>query len=154
MFTIERAYLEHTGGTKFYQPFLIKRDDGEFVHAVTIIHYGPNRSAGSGKDGRPVLGGQTQIKNGSAHFFDQIEAKKKETSKGKYVEDLGARRISNFHSSAELRKELTRLFGASTAEDLLLEIGITPDGAEAHPSERAETIDSEPKEKPAEWGSW
>lgn len=154
MFTIERAYLEHTGGTKFYQPFLIKYVEDEFTLAATVIHYGPNRSAGSGKDGRPVLGGQTQIKNGSAHFFDQIEAKKKETSKGKYVEDPCDRRISNFHSPTELRKELIRLFGTNVAEDLLLEIGITPDGAEVHPSERAETIDSEPKEKPAEWGSW
>ena len=154
MFTIERTYLEHTGGTKFYQPFLVKREEDGLMRAVTIIHYGPNSSPGAGKDGRPVLGGQTQIKNGPAHFFSQIDAKKKETSRGKYVEDPCNRRVSNFHSSTELRKELTRLFGASTTEDLLLQIGITPDGAETHPSERAETIDSEPKEKPAEWGSW
>ena len=154
MFIIGRAYLEHTGGTKFYQPFLIKRVEDGFTLAVTVIHYGPNTSHGAGADGRPVLGGQTQIKSGSDHFFSQIEVKKRQTSKGKYVEDPGARRISSFHSSTELREELTRLFGASTTEDLLLEIGITPDGAEAHPSERAETIDSELKEKPAEWGSW
>lgn len=154
MFTIERVYMEHTGGTKFYQPFLIKREEDGLMQAVTIVHYGPNSSPGAGKDGRPVLGGQTQIKSGPAHFFSQIEAKKKQTSKGKYVEDPYNRRISNFHSSTELRKELIRLFGTNVAENLLLEIGITHDGAEAQPSERAETIDSEPKEKPAEWGSW
>ena len=69
MFTIERVYLEHTGGTKFYQPFLIKREEDGLMLAVTLVHYGPNSSPGAGADGRPVLGGQIQIKSGPDHFF-------------------------------------------------------------------------------------
>ena len=155
MFTIERAYLQHTGGTKFYQPFLIHRQGDDLQHSATLIHFGPNSSAGAGRSGRPVLGGQTQVKKGASHFYSQIEAKKKESSKGRYVE-TGSRKVSKFDSISDFRSELMRLFGASTSEDILLQIGVVfdADGSALHPSESVETIDSEPKEKPAEWGSW
>ena len=155
MFQIIRKYLEHSGGTKFYQPFLFKHTygSGQLQSAVSLMHYGPNSSAGSGAHGRPVLGGQMTMKSGEAYFYEQINAKRRRTAKG-YYEITGEFELQNFGTPEEFGAELVRLFGASKRDEIMLGLGLTVDGADAAPIEHPETIDSEPEEKHAAWGSW
>lgn len=155
--TIQRTYMLHTSGTKFYQPFLISYKGGDLESSATVVHFGPASSKGSGSDGRPLLGGQVQLTAGREHYQRQIEAKARKTPKGYYEIHAPAR--GNSYSPEEGRKELIRLFGASKVESILLELGLTYAGDEADPTTPVETVVSEPKAptpapKPANWGTW
>lgn len=157
--TIRRTYMLHTSGTKFYQPFLVSYADGTLKSDVTVIHFGPASSKGSGVGGRPLMGGQVQLTAGREHYQGQIEAKSRPGVKGHY-EILSSGRNGTTYPLEEGRKELLRLFGASKTESILMELGLTYDGAETEPSAPVETVVSEPKaapvpaEKPAHWGTW
>jgi hypothetical protein len=152
MITITRTYMDHSGGTKFYQPFLIAYDgdDGLRSHA-TVLHWGPVSAKGSGRNGRPVLGGQVQVCQGSGIYRDRIASKQVGNSGGRYSVTHAE---ETAFSPAEGRAELIRLFGARRTEQILLELGLKFDGTEPPPGTRSDTKDSAPPAKPAAWGSW
>lgn len=152
MITIRRTYMTHSGGTKFYQPFLVNyvSTDGDLSSAATVIHFGPVSSGGAGSNGRPVLGGQIQIRGGAAHYQNQIDEKSKRTARGHYSQ---VHSTDTGYASDAGRDELVRLFGAKNTESILLELGLKFDGAEASPTTHRETAPT-PIEKPAHQGTW
>lgn len=157
MISIRRIYMVHTGGTKFYQPFLVTRDmPGTSMNRhVSIVHYGPLSSGGAGRFGRPVLGGQTKVTAGRSVFDRQLEAKSRGDATGRYEQESGT--TQKCLDEVQAREELTRLFGAATAQEILRELGLAHDGSEIIPSTAPDTVVTEPKqpaEKPAHWGQW
>jgi hypothetical protein len=152
MITIKRTYMDHSGGTKFYQPFLIsyEGEHGLLSHA-TLLHYGPVSAKGAGRDGRPLLGGQMQVYQGAGVYRERLDSKQARSSKGQYSV---VHTQENEYEVHEGRAELTRLFGAERTEAILLELGLKFDGSEPPPGMRPDTKDSAPPAKPAAWGSW
>lgn len=153
MFKISKTYMEHSGGTKFYRPILVQFENREWNSAATVIHFGPNSSPGSGYGGRPVRGGQVQVKPGATHYQGQIALKAKATSKGHYKK-MGAEEAESFATVDAAREELIRLFGATTAAEVLNHLGFSHDGAELPPTVIHETVPIEPVKKPDHWASW
>lgn len=151
MITIKRTYMDHSGGTKFYQPFLVAYDgpDGLRSHA-TVLHWGPVSSKGSGRSGRPVLGGQMQIHQGSGVYRERLDSKQARSSTGHYSV---VHSEETEYDSTDGRVELIRLFGSAQTEKILLELGLKFDGSEAPPTTHRETV-STPIEKPAHQGTW
>lgn len=154
MINIRRIYMVHTGGTKFYQPFLVSRGSKVAMN-VSIVHYGPRSSGGAGRSGRPVLGGQMKVTAGRSVFDRQLEAKSKGDATGHYRKESDT--TQECIGEVQAMEELTRLFGAATAQDIMRDLGLAHDGSEITPSTAPETVVSEPKppaEKPAHWGQW
>lgn len=155
MISIRRIYMVHTGGTKFYQPFLVSRDTSAPSRYVSIVHYGPLSSGGAGRFGRPVMGGQTKVTAGRSVFDRQLEAKSRGDAMGHYRKESDT--TQECIDEVQAREELTRLFGAATAQDILRDLGLAHDGSDITPSTAPDTVVSEPKppaEKPAHWGQW
>ena len=105
-FSNHTVLLEHSGGTKFYQLFRIRRDIDDTTYAeVTVAHYGPKKSLG---DARPISGGQTKIYPGSA--YESLLQEKKSVRNGGFYEEAGMWHEELFVSEGEFRSWLTHTF--------------------------------------------
>lgn len=61
MIRVTSNWLEHEGGTKFYQVFQLVPETGR---SVTVTHWGKMAVARGEKNVRPVNGGETQVVEG------------------------------------------------------------------------------------------
>lgn len=152
---VRRTWMDHEGGTKFYQAFLITAHDGR---ALTVIHHGP--IGGHDRGFRPVLGGQIVIHDGADKYAAQIAAKQKRG----YTVVTALQTETKYRSVAELNNILVAQFGASRTQEILLRLGYTldakgaPDEPDDEPSVELEDTPIEtvfdPSTKPESWGSW
>lgn len=147
MINVAATWMEHSGGTKFYQVF--KFTHTETGKSATMTHWGKLNAAMS-PFSRPVLGGETKLLDGNGTYTAKINAKLKrgyQTIKEKstahqddsewFVQTLGA----------ELAYKLeVALFGASRS-------AATGPTDEPHTSS-IETTPDEPDVRPASWGTW
>lgn len=157
MISITQTYLRHSGGTKFYRAMLIARcaASGDFTNAVSVVHYGPVSSGGSGEEGRPVRGGQTRLYNGNTEYYRKLEAKTTPSATGDVYERVSDK--TNNYEDPRGRGELVMLFGAKTAQEICVALGLPADGSGGGPTTEPETTVSAPRSfasKPAHWGTW
>jgi hypothetical protein len=143
-FTVTNTWLEHTGGTKFYQVFQLTPEKG-VGKPVTVTHWG-KASIADEIFMRPVKGGETQVTPG-ALGASKISAKLK---RGYLQSDQKTWLIAQ-------EEWLTEQFGAELAHTIALEMF----GAKGEPTSEPETK-AIPKAKaiepeaprPEAWGTW
>lgn len=151
-FKVHRIWMEHEGGTKFYQLFLIESHSlgGVIPAGASVTHYGPMSSRGAKGDKRPVNGGKVSILSP----MDFI-------SKFKQKEAKGYKKKSEEFTNPCSKEKLIAWFGAQETDAIYMVMfgTTTPDfTAEPEPTEDTDTKDlmvaKAPDVRPASWGSW
>lgn len=143
---VRTVWMEHSGGTKFYQIFEFHPVGVENGKAVTMTHWGSITKLGASEFFRPVNGGETQIKPGLLLNAREIDKRKR----GYETENT---RISSYSPSSAWFVET---FGAAIAHELQVAMNI----ADIGPSDDVDTSymgakkAPEPTERPAGWGVW
>lgn len=143
---IDRVWMVHEGGTKYYQIFEFKSQSDL---PITVIHFG--RLAGM-RTHRPINGGQVQLKSGRK-MLALVEAKRKRGYKVVSDESIAHECIErhdpwwvhNF-GAAKAHEIQVAMFGASMIAD----------------DEPIEEPDNEimpgavelPESRPENWGTW
>jgi len=146
--TVVSSWMEHSGGTKFYQVFRIQ-DDEMSSKAATVGHYGPMSAAKTGRGSRPLVGGQTIVKRGSNAYQDLINAK---TRRG-YSASAGQPR-HKYETVEKFREYLTMTFSAGDRHAIEEALGLHGE-REIVPKGPADTSISEPEApRPDGWGDW
>lgn len=155
-FHIERRWLEHTGGTKFYQVLRFSRSEWDMgkrvsTHVATVFHFAGFKGDRT-KLRRPVMGGQIQIKQGDL-FMAKFEEKKKD---GYEPVDQA---VSEFVQTKDFLALGTTLMGAAHMQTILAHLGMRTDTGEVDesdpdPSIPFEDTPIEETERPDGWGSW
>lgn len=155
-YKIETNYLEHDGGTKFYETVLISEDGGP---AILVKRYG--------SIDKKMGGGQTIIDRGNRNACVQgcmkilAEKTKLRPGKGQYVE--ADRILYGLHphdqrnvNAFELEKAVTDHFNRSDSDAIKSYFGITggAPGAAVVKEEPAAAGPEEPIIRDAHWGSW
>lgn len=144
LYSVERHWMTHSGGTKFYQIFRIARTrKGAPAAICSAFHYAGFKGNHT-PFRRPVVGGQVEIKAGD-YGPDKLSEKLTPRNGGVYkVED---RRSENFASTDAFRRYLREEFGQARADEILIGLGMStdPDAAEWEPSDGLEdkTIETE-----------
>lgn len=145
MIEVFTTWIEHEGGTKFYQVFEFRNNEIGGKN-VTMTHWGSIAKLHADKFNRPVLGGETQIKHGRL-ASTTVASKRK---RGYTIHDT---RVA--HGIAWW----TEHFGAALTHDLMVAMGLQ-DGAEDYPIADPDTISkgevppAEPDVRPSAWGTW
>lgn len=153
-YKIETDYLEHDGGTKFYETVVIHEDGGP---AILIKRYG--------SVGLKMGGGQTLIERGSYSAMDQARQKiladksKFRAGKGQYVRadrlDMGLHTAHNRQIGAKaLAGGVARHFNGADGRAILSYFGITDVMTSDVVQEGPATAPAEPEVRDATWGSW
>lgn len=156
MFKITTDYLEHKGGTKFYEVVMIEEDGGP---CMTIKRYGPIVNK--------ISGGQIIIERGSSSVVRESRQKiineKTKSAKGY---DYVSRPMSGMHTEngntatfARLAQIVEDHYATKNATDIKNYFGVT--GTSAY-TQDGDVITEEPEEaKPtieaprdSTWGSW
>lgn len=155
-FRIERRWMEHPGGTKFYQVMRFSRmewDMGKSVseRTVTVFHFAGFKGDRT-KLRRPVMGGQIQIKVGDL-FMEKFNEKKRD---GYEPVDQA---MSEFVTTKEFLALGNTLMGAAHMQTILTHLGMRADTGEVNESEDDPSIPFEDTpieetERPDGWGSW
>ncbi len=153
-YKIETDYMEHDGGTKYYETVVIHEDSGP---AILIKRYGAI--------GTKMGGGQTIIERGSYSAMDQSRQKiladksKFRSGKGQYVRadrlDMGLHTAHNRQISAKaLVGGVARHFNGADGRAILSYFGITDVMANDVVQEEPAPASAEPVVRDAHWGSW
>lgn len=148
MIEVITDWMEHSGGTKFYQVFEFRPKDGGTP--ITLIHYGARKESTS-VFSRPVLGGRTQVKRGPLRRT-QLRLKEK-----------GGYQIASTRSLKAEKDDpyWVHNFGATLAHCLMTEM--YPHGnVETDEPCPSDEVDNSvmgkavvaPDVRPAGWGSW
>jgi hypothetical protein len=154
-FTISSKFLEHTGQTKFYQPFFIRCDSGK-VQGCGVGHYGPNKAL-SGLDKRPINGGQCKVYS-VLKMEEVVNDKTKRKTAGWY--DFAKDGPDLSLSESDFSTWLSATFPTKVREEIRAFMGLTVSGAvsiapePASPGDEPETISHAPGEEPEGWGGW
>ena len=149
---VEILYMEHEGGTKFYQVFEAKGLAGlAGCLPTTLTHWGPLRTVRSTGTPRPVQGGGTQIKDGR-NLQESLRVKTRPNPKGVYARVLHEKRAYKLSDPW-----WAQTFGAVLAHEFIL--NMFPDGVDLDPRAIADTVvsgevDTTPTDRPTSWGSW
>lgn len=149
----EIEYLEHDGGTKFYETVVITEDAGP---GILIKRYG--------SIDKKMGGGQTIIERGSPNVVRAsarkiLDDKRKRRSTGQYVNakmlDFGLHPVNNVFNLGpdELAKRVTQHFNFADADAIKSYFGIGSASA-VHQEEPAAAEPEEPIIRDAHWGSW
>lgn len=154
-FTINRVWMRHESGTKFYQAFRILYHGSNRHRSAqcTVLHYGPTKATRS--DHRPVTGGTVIVHPGTSRYYEKVAEKR---ARG-YTYDTHEH-IQNDYVHDEGIRVLTHLFGASRRDEILLALGLTAVTGEhvegdTDPGDDPEDTHIDPfKDRPAAWGSW
>ena len=138
----QATFMEHEGGTKFYNVFQFTPSKGR---SVTVTHYGPKR----GSTRRPVSGGQTQVKVG--RLMNSIVAAKQK--RGYSTEDLT---VESFQDDDEW---FVQTFGAAQSHDIHVAMFEETIRAEIEPTTEPDNeiipgAIAPPETRPENWGSW
>lgn len=144
--SVQATWMEHEGGTKFYQVFFIRSE--KTGRAVSVNHWGSIGKLGALRFHRPVNGGDTQVKPGHQASVT-ISAKQK---RGYSVVDTAEFPICD-------AEELEQRFGADLTHNIQVALMMMLP-ADDSPTDETETIPKvakapEPEpERPASWGRW
>jgi hypothetical protein len=153
-YKVEVEYLEHDGGTKFYETVLIKEHSGP---GILIKRYGAID--------KKIGGGQTIIERGSHSVVDAaankiLTEKRKRSSKGQYLNvaqlNFGLHTVHNvFNVGAdELAKRIADHYNRADSDAIQSYFGIGASGAGVVKEEPAAAEPEEPIIRDAHWGSW
>jgi hypothetical protein len=153
-YKVEVEYLEHDGGTKFYETVLIKEHSGP---GILIKRYG--------SIDKKMGGGQTLIERGSHIAVDQaarkiLTEKRKRSSKGQYVNvahlNFGLHPLHNvFNVGAdELAQRVWDHYNRTDSDTIQSYFGFSASGAGVVKEEPASAEPEEPIIRDAHWGSW
>lgn len=151
-YQIRRRLLDHEGGTKFYQLFLIVNP--HTGKSALVTHYGPNSS----RTTRPIEKGQMKVHEGDGvSAFNEVHAAKRKRG---YRDALAGMSVDDMADTQDFGELVVQTFGAKVASEVFVKIGMTSSGRsiedEAKPSPTPKvdhsTIDTE--DLPADWGSW
>ena len=152
MIRVESKWLEHSGGTKFYQVFMLMPEEGK---PVTVCHWGKMTIAAGKRNVRPVLGGETQLHEGAVmaskvnnkikRGYDQADMVSMN------VEDDSEWFVQHFGADLAARIEIAMFHDKVAIEHNVMTAAPTP--------KVAPDTTSIGKTKPAEptpegWGSW
>jgi hypothetical protein len=136
---MDRYWMIHEGGSKYYQVFQFRPEDGR---DVTVTHWG---SAGSQTEfGRPVNGGQTQIKKGALG----ITSVNKKKARGYYLAN------SDMSSKFSDSPWFVEHFGASDAFAIKQAMFHDYENSAPTPVPETKGIKAAPEVSPDGWGSW
>lgn len=144
--SVKTVWMEHSGGTKFYQIFEIRPLWVDSVKAVTVTHWGSIAKLGASEFFRPVNGGETQIKAGLGLASREADKHKR----GYQTKN------TRFDTYAPNSTWFVEHFGAAIAHELQVAMNI----ADIGPSDDVDTSymgakkAPEPTERPAGWGVW
>lgn len=148
---ITRRWMEHSGGSKFYQIICVTRG----TKAVTAFHYAGYRGDHT-QFRRPCNGGQVEIKTGD-HMYVKTAEKEKRKSTGHYsiaTDD----KTDHYTNDGRLEVGLVGLFGAQQAHQILLGLGVhVPSIAPSDEGDTESIEESEPAKpaaRAASWASW
>lgn len=151
MSKITRRWMEHSGGSKFYQIICVTRG----TRAVTAFHYAGYRGDHT-QFRRPCNGGQVEIKAGDLLLSKTMEKEKRKSS-GHYsitTDDVTA----HFTNDARLEVDLIASFGSQHAHQILTMLDVYVPSIK--PSDEGDTVGIEesepakPAERAASWASW
>ena len=159
-FNIKTTWLEHSGGTKFYQVFAISRHtQGGTMHRkfwdVTVCHYGALKVLPRSGDRRPIASGQSVVYT-DARAEDKLKEK---VRKGYRIDGEQSSRPLN---ERDFREWLQVALKTETRDEVLKALGMmvdpkaSPIAAEDEredPVYPEETIKT-PRVEPEGWGSW
>lgn len=159
-FLIEKLWMPHSGGTKFYQAFLITAmaNDGQ-LNFLTVGHYGGYRGDFT-QFRRPVEGGLLWVKaDGPASEFDDLIRRK--TNDG-YDSHRHPKRTARFDSLNEWTDGMVHLFGAGKSAMLIEQMKLHGHSQglaaykrfETEPEKQPDTESIEPTEHAPSWGTW
>ncbi len=154
-FTINRVWMRHESGTKFYQAFRILYNGSDRYRKAecTVLHYGPLNETRS--DHRPITGGTVIVHSGVGRYYEKVAEKR---ARG-YIYDTYEHTQNDYVHDEGLRV-LTHLFGASRRDEILLVLGLTAvrgeqiDGGNDPGDGRDHTHIAPFKDRPASWSSW
>lgn len=144
--SVKTIWMEHKGGTKFYQIFEIRPIGIDGAKSVTVTHWGSISKLGASEFFRPVMGGETQIKPG----FELVSKESEKKKRGYSTENT---RFANYEPN---NAWFVEHFGATLAHQLQVAMNI----ANAGPSDDVDTSymgatkAPKPTERPAGWGVW
>jgi hypothetical protein len=164
-YEIKRLWMEHSGGTKFYQIFGIvaTRDAGmagRISREATAFHFAGFRGDMT-KFRLPKNGGQVQIVAGDQLSAKTREKEKHTVAKGHY--SIVETRVDRFDSADAFGRQLRTAFGSSDAENILSVLSMDTHIGMGTPSEDAPDPISPGEDTPVEtpttprpeaWGSW
>lgn len=158
--SIDITYMEHSGGTKFYQVFEFRGND----RIATVCHWG--KIVGKGDFPRPVNGGQTQV-------FSRPERRQKIEEKRKRGYNIQDEKCIIYPCDLTIGEDGTFVkprdwmvdhFGTMTAHEIFTALMLDKPSptAEGMPKLARETTVLSPKvaippvieTRPAAWGSW
>lgn len=153
-YKIETDYLEHDGGTKFYETVLIQEVEGA---AMLIKRYGSISTK--------MGGGQTIIERGSYLEMDQSRRKiladksRYRSGKGQYMRvdrpDMGMHAAHGHQiSSKSLAGGVARHFNGTDGRAIQSYFGIIWSNADVVKEEPVAAEPEEPIIRDAHWGSW
>lgn len=144
---VRTVWMEHSGGTKFYQIFEFQPLGGvNGTRPVTMTHWGSIAKLGAKEFHRPVNGGETQIKPGLGLNGREADKRKR----GYTTEN------TRFQAHTSDSTWFVEHFGAAGAHELQVAMNI----ANVVPSDDVDTSymgakkAPEPTERPAGWGAW
>jgi hypothetical protein len=123
-FIIDKQFMLHEGGTKFYQVIrACIKDPGSMIfgtggRAMTVTHWGPLK----GEPGlrRVIDGGQSKIEHGDKYASAQSAKRKR----GYGVDSVSWGITARIESTDQLQSVLTAEFGATDAFTILGGLGV------------------------------
>lgn len=151
-FEVRKLWMDHDGGTKFYQVFRISAQVAWGAPVVTLGHYG-KQSVAKGLGSRPINGGSTKIYPGDK-YREVIGEKNRVRAGGRYLSTPAGEVTEVFNDEKAFTAYLTKMFMVNDRSDIENELGLH--GVReiaATPTPAPETITS-PAEHPTGWGAW
>jgi len=153
-YKIDVQYLEHDGGTKFYETVLIQEDGGP---GMLIKRYG--------SIDKKMGGGATIIERGShsvvAASANKIltEKRKPRGDKGQYKDaprlSFGLHQVRGLSiSNSDLTMYVTQHYNRADSDAIKSYFGVGGAAAEVVKEEPAAFVSEEPVIRDASWGSW
>jgi len=146
-FSVSQTWMEHKGGSKFYQVFEFRPKTG---NAMTVVHFGKVTHT-IVTFSRPIIGGQVVTHKGALGRA-KVEAK---LGRGYEVVDT----LTTL-SSVKGSSFLVETFGASIGHDLGVAMFGHSMGSETPPTDHpdneviAEQTTPAIQDRPAHWGRW
>jgi len=168
-YSIDRTWMVHSGGTKFYQVFRVmafaSRVEGDRENSVTVLHYGGFKADFTPLR-RPVSGGQVRLLQGDS-YREKIEEKRKTKKDGNYEIRIDSHTtFQTYPTASDLGRELRLLLGSASAEELLIMLGLSAkhgawtDKYDEEPpnfivnNDPIENPTAPAAPRPEAWGSW
>lgn len=169
-FKINTVWMDHSGGTKFYQLFRIERvydtlgvSSGRAprTRQATVGHYGAYKAMpNNGRtERRPISGGQTVVYPG-AKYEELYKDKTRERNGGRYVPEKVVKATKSIQGEDDFHTWLRQNLQTLHRDKVLKELGMSLDPSAApidpddEPIAEVETINHDSDDRPEGWGDW